>query len=82
MKIGDIVIAPEGCQNYLTAGKEYKVEDVISENGVRGCFFRTTSDCGREVYTSEINSTHLNGNDWILKPTTHEKVKDDKTIKK
>ena len=82
MEIGDIVIAPLGCNAYLTAGKEYKVEDVISENGIRGYFFMITSDIGAEVYTSEINSTHLNGNDWILKPTTHEKVKDDKTIKK
>ena len=82
MKIGDIVIAPEGCQNYLTAGKEYPVVDFWEEEQPNlGYHFIIKSDFGN-IKCLEKKCSHLNDKDWILKPTTHEKVKDDKTIKK
>lgn len=66
MKIGDIVIAPEGCENYLTEGKEYpiiKVWDGRTEG------FDIIDDEGDVIGCSKETSSHLNFRDWILKPT-------------
>ena len=39
MKAGDIVIAPEGCKEYLTARKEYMVIKCDNYGGDYGSFF-------------------------------------------
>ena len=83
MKIGDIVIAPEGCETYLTAGKEYPIVDFWEkEHSFYGFRFNITDDEGDIMKCLEKVCSHLNNKDWILKPKTHEKVKDDKIIKK
>jgi hypothetical protein len=82
MKTGDIVIAPEGCEDYLTAGKGYIVAKIESFDETFGWFFTTQSDTGITIYTSEKSSPHLGYQDWILKPTSHDNSKDDKTITK
>ena len=62
LKVGDVVIAPEGCEDYLTAGKEYPVIEVIEES------FRALDDDGDEMYSNLKGSAHLKGKDWIIKP--------------
>lgn len=54
------VIAPKGCSEYLTEGKEYEVINIYgnlftirAEYGLVTCLFK---GCG-----------HLNGRDWIIK---------------
>jgi hypothetical protein len=54
------VIAPEGCADYLTAGKRYPV---FSHNKIA---FDTEDDSGRMIGTQFLKSAHLNGGDWII----------------
>jgi len=79
MKVGGIVIAPEGCEDYLTAGKEYLVESIVGKND-KDLLFMTFADNGQEVWSTIRESSHLNMGDWILSPTTHDNSQDDKTI--
>lgn len=65
MKIGDIVITPEGCEDYLTAKKEYTIVKVW--NG-RTEGFDIIDDSGEVIGCSKETSCHLNFGDWILKP--------------
>lgn len=62
MKAGDIVVAPEGCEPYLTPGKEYTVlrnyEDIM---------FSIESDIGINAFCKRRNCHHLNGGDWLNK---------------
>ena len=68
MKKGDIVIAPKGCREYLTAGKEYEVINVNDDyNEEYGVLFEIVSDIGDLAYCFEKNCGQLNGQDWILK---------------
>ena len=46
MKVGDIVIAPEGCQSYLTPKKEYIVDRLVQYG-----YFAITDDDGDDLYT-------------------------------
>ena len=57
-----IAIPPEGCETYLTAGKEYKILRRY-DDGV----FEIRADDGGKRLCSAINSAHLNFKDWILK---------------
>jgi len=63
VKKGDIVVAPVGCQPYLTAGKEYEVLEVNKS----GLYIKTDDD--EEVYSRFHNSSHLNFKEWIIKPS-------------
>lgn len=57
-----IAIPPEGCESYLTAGKEYEIVEWRSSTA-----FMIISDYGVSMYCSMKESEHLNGKDWILK---------------
>lgn len=62
-----IVKAPEGCESYLTPGKEYEV--LLHNNFMKkksGYGFNIISDEGYEIFTSHKGSGHLNGQDWII----------------
>jgi hypothetical protein len=61
LKKGMFVIAPEGCETYLTAGKKYEVLRVDDFGG-----FEFMSDLGQIGYSGLKNSFHLNGKDWII----------------
>lgn len=61
LEVGDKVIAPEGCEVYLTAGKEYLVIEQIEESII------IFDDEGDQLYSNLKNSTHLNFQDWIVK---------------
>lgn len=68
MKKGDIVIAPEGCNCYLTAGKEYVVDRIDGEFDENfGFFFWFTTDRGSLQFDSTLKGNHVNGKDWIIK---------------
>lgn len=55
------VIAPEGCPQYLTAGKEYETFDVS------GDFFSIKSDDGMACKCIFKGCPHLGFKDWIIK---------------
>lgn len=82
MKAGDIVIAPEGCEDYLTAGDGYKVISVDGLHTVFGHFFEIIDDVGDNILCSERVCLHINEQDWILAPTSQDNPKDNKTITK
>jgi len=65
LKNGMKVIAPSGCEDYLTEGKEYLV---VSVRNVE--FFHVVSDNGKDVFSRLNNSSHLNGGNWIIKQKT------------
>jgi hypothetical protein len=66
MKVGDFVKAPEGCEEWLTAGKKYRVlltYDFISPT--YGYQFNIIAENGNEIFCLERNCGHLNGGNWI-----------------
>ena len=67
LKNGMKVIAPKGCEEWLTEGKEYEVFN--SEEGG----FYTICDNGEKIYTAIKGSGHLRGKDWIIKDETPSK---------
>jgi len=56
-----IAIPPQGCESYLTAGKEYPMLNYSD-----GYFF-IINDIKTKSYCRKNNCPHLNGLDWILK---------------
>lgn len=63
-----IVVAPEGCQSWLTAGKEYDVTQIWSDWIEYGGYgFSIINDIGNRSDTVEFGSEHLNGGNWIIK---------------
>ena len=63
-----IVIAPEGCHEYLTAGKEYNVLGMWDEWDLYlGYKFKIIDDNNENADCLENNCTHLNGGNWIIK---------------
>ena len=82
MKVGDIVIATEWSSGYLTKGKEYTVIGFWAEPLLRGFPFIIINDLGLESRCLEFGCATQGGHDWILSPTTHEKVKDDRNYHK
>ena len=69
MKIGDTVIAPEGCAEYLTPNKEYLVVKLWDINFPlhRGCGFYIIDDTGHRLACNEKKSSHLGRQDWVIK---------------
>lgn len=59
------VKAPEGCLEYLTAGKEYDVLKIMTY-GRYGYMLEIMSDNGIMIFTNEFKSLHLNGKNWIV----------------
>lgn len=64
LKPPTVVKAPEGCETYLTPGKEYKVISSHDEGFYYG--FVIIDDAGEKIYAAEEASAHLNGGDWII----------------
>lgn len=68
MKKGDIVIAPEGCKDYLTPFKEYEVDGIWAESDdERGFGIVIINDDGYKLGCLEKECAGLNGQDWIIK---------------
>lgn len=67
MKKGDILIAPEGCAEYLTPFKEYEVKKVDILSKSFGWFVVLINDNGDGIFTSQNRSAHINRQDWIIK---------------
>jgi len=64
----EYVIAPEGCEYYLTPGKWYAVEklDHIPGENIEDAAVIIRDDMGEEVYSTIRKSAHLNGGNWII----------------
>jgi hypothetical protein len=79
MKIGDYVIAPRGCKEWLTAGKKYQVINVDGiDSKDYGIGFNIKTDSGKISFCNQKKCRHINGQDWIIltkKPFTVAKVK-------
>ena len=58
-----IAIPPQGCESYLTAGKEYQIVEWKDESHF---IFKCDIDDDL-VYTRVNGSAHLNFKDWILR---------------
>lgn len=65
-KKGSIVIAPDDCHEYLTAGKEY----AVVESG--GGNFTIIDDDGDELYCLLEGCAHIEYNDWIIKSNSND----------
>lgn len=75
LKNGMKVIAPSGCENYLTEGKEYEVFNVeLSHNKECEFNFNFIDDKRKSKYSILKGSAHLNGQDWIIKNETNMKL--------
>ena len=62
------VIAPKGCESYLTEGKEYEVFNVeMLLNPSCEFKFEFIADNGGHEYSVLKGTSHLNGKDWIIK---------------
>lgn len=63
-----VVVAPEGCREYLTAGKEYPVIEVWDNfDKVRGYGFTIIDDFGDCQMTFENFSHDFKDGNWIIK---------------
>jgi len=63
-----VVVAPEGCNEYLTAGKEYPVAEICDGySETFGYGFAIINDYGEYTGANEISSAHLKGGNWIIK---------------
>lgn len=63
-----VVVAPEGCMPWFTAGKEYPVVNIWDEwDGIYGYGFNIIDDEGDTIGPMENRSAHLKGKDWIIK---------------
>ena len=58
-----IVIAPEGCREWLTPNKEYKTIKIDKDE----ISFQIISDDGSVLYCLFKSCGHLKGGDWIIK---------------
>jgi hypothetical protein len=68
LKNGMKVIAPIGCCDYLTEGKEYEVFNVVKEKN--NYTFNTVADIGESIFSRLNDSIHLNDGNWIIKQET------------
>ena len=61
LKKGMFVIAPEGCESYLTAGKSYQILKDVRMN----TFFEIIDDRGDMIRCMLPFDGHTKGIDWI-----------------
>lgn len=63
-----IVKAPEGCESYLTPGKEYEIVKLLPNSYCEelGYGFLVRSDDGGLANCIEKLCAHLMGQDWII----------------
>ena len=62
LKEGDYVIAPIGCEDYLTTGKKYEVFNYrVSKER-----FNIIDDKGDTLFCIPKGCCHLNRKDWII----------------
>ena len=61
-----VAIAPEGCEYYLTPGKEYPAT-IERETEYNGKKFKTVSDLGLELVCLEFECAHLKFKNWTIK---------------
>ena len=67
-KLPTIAIAPDGCCNYLTPGKEYLITDFWDEKDVEfGYCFNIEDNDGLILHCLEFGCEFLNGKSWSLK---------------
>ncbi len=69
VNVGDIVIAPEGCEEYLTPGKEYEVILLWGHTA-----FKIKDDEGDIIHCRIKDCAHLNFKHWILKENSLQPV--------
>jgi hypothetical protein len=63
-----VVVATEGCNPYLTAGKEYPVNSIWDEwDFLHGFGFNIIADNGYKLYCVENDCSHLRRDNWIIK---------------
>lgn len=62
LKKGDVIIAPQVDNEYLTSGKEYTIEKVFVDDS-----FIIRDDNKEKLYCVPVNDAHLNGLDWEFK---------------
>lgn len=65
MKEIKTVIAPKGCEDYLTEGKEYKVTKQDKDKVNPG--FNIVDDEGSSIFCVLKGCAHINGGNWIIK---------------
>lgn len=61
----EYVIAPEGCQSYLTPGKRYEVSNFCANDAYRGTI-NIAADNGSDIFCLLEKCPHLNNGDWII----------------
>jgi hypothetical protein len=76
MKAPKYVIAPEGCADYLTAGKRYEVLDWAHSTRFGGCF-DIIGDDGKRYWAALRECANINGGDWIIPDDEAEAPADD-----
>jgi hypothetical protein len=59
---GDLIIAPQVENNYLTSGKEYRIEKVFIDDS-----FIIRDDNKKKLNCRLLSDGHLNGLDWEFK---------------
>ena len=65
------VIAPSGCEMYLTEGKEYTVFNVNKISHEKNNYtFYIIADNFEHSFSRLNDSSHLNGGNWIIKQET------------
>jgi len=65
MKAPKYVIAPEGCEDYLTPGRRYEVHNFCTNDTYGGTIHITTDD-GSYIFCLLKKCPHLNGGNWII----------------
>lgn len=68
LSVGDYVIAPEGCESYLTPWKSYEVLLIHVAAGLFGDEFKIVNDNGDWSYCRQLKCLHLKGKDWLINP--------------
>lgn len=66
MKNFTYVIAPDGCESYLTPGKKYAIKDLEFNKFLERFSFSITTDKQGEIFCLSVGCLHLNGKNWII----------------
>ena len=63
-----VVVAPEGCMSWFTAGKAYPVVEIWDGwDHIYGYGFKIADDSGTVLNAVEKDSLHAGVQDWIIK---------------